>query len=193
MQLPMAPTPSTEGTAMARSAALFAALLLVVLAPGARADTLYKCVDAAGLTTIQAGPCPKGQTQVWARPTEPEPPPTPEQLAAQQARREQAARESAERAAAEAIAAQRAEEADQMQEQVVAEEREKADAAAKRAGVVDAAPPPPRAEEGDDEAGRTARCDEAKAFAQSLRAKPWLSLDDAQWQRVYGWVFQQCR
>jgi hypothetical protein len=35
-------------------------------------------------------------------------------------------------------------------------------------------------------------CDEAKAFAAQVRAKPWLGLDPGQMQRIYGWVAQEC-
>ena len=165
-------------------------------ASAAEGDTLYKCVDAAGLTTIQNAPCPKGQTQAWARPTAPEPPPTPEQLAAQQAQREQADRAAAERAARAKEAAKRAAEADAMQQEVDEAARQQADAAARRAGVVDATPPPvPNEGQAilDEKAAKEKRCSDAKDFALSLRSKPWLGLDDAQWQRLYGWVVQECR
>ena len=35
-------------------------------------------------------------------------------------------------------------------------------------------------------------CDAAKDFAAQVRAKPWLGLDNAQMQRLYGWVAQEC-
>lgn len=177
---------------MARAIAIVAVLL--ALASQARADTLYKCVDPAGLTTIQNAPCPKGYTQAWARETAPEPPPTPEQLAAAQARREQAEREARARAADEALAAQRAQEAEAMREELVAEEREQADLAATRAGApAGSGEPVPAVEPEDAGADPEARCNEAKSFAQSLRAKAWIDLDEAQWRRVYGWVVQECR
>lgn len=179
-----------------RARSLAGVLLLAGVAPIAHADMLYKCLDAAGQTTIQNDPCPKGQTRVWARDTTPEPPPSPEQVALEQARREQAALEAAERAAAEEAAAKQAAEADAIKREFDARERAQARAAAKREGVTDsdAADAPPRdAEEGNDVASKEERCNAAKAFAQSLRDKPWIDLDDAQWRRVYGWVFQQCR
>jgi hypothetical protein len=153
-------------SAVSAAARLLVAALL--LAPPAAADTLYKCVDAQGLTTIQQAPCARGTTQVWARDTAPEPPPTPEQVAAAQARAEAQAQERA-RTEAEAQAAR--------------------DAAAREAQQAAAAPPPlapPPAPAAPDP------CDDAKALAARLRNMPWLGLDDAQMQRLYGWVSQQC-
>jgi hypothetical protein len=147
-------------------------LLACLLPLPAAADTLYKCVDAAGIASIQMDPCAKGSRQVWARDTVPEPPPTPEQVAAAQAR-------------AEAQARQRAEEEARWLEEEEARRKAAVEAAAKPAAKADDAastpttPPDP--------------CDEAKAFAAQLRDKPWLGLDPAQMQRVYGWVAQQCK
>jgi hypothetical protein len=146
-------------------------VLLCVLPLPAFADTLYKCVDAAGLAAIQMEPCARGHKQVWARDTAPEPPPTPEQVAAAQARAEEQAR-------------QRAEEQARWLEQEEARRKAAEAAVAKpepaKEDVAAAAAPPPDP------------CDEAKAFAAQVRAKPWLGLDAAQMQRVYGWVAQQC-
>jgi hypothetical protein len=100
---------------------------------------------------------------VWKRDTAPEPPPTPEQAAAAQAR-------------AEALAEERARREAQAQA-----ERE---AAASQPPPVAAPPPPPPASPD--------KCDEAKAFAARLRTMTWLGLDDAQQQRLYGYVIQQC-
>ena len=186
---------------------LIACVVALLLAPAPAfaagdADTLYKCVDAAGLTTIQNSPCPKGQTQAWARATTPEPPPTPEQLAEQQARREQADREAAERAKRKAAEVERARANAAVEEELADEERAQADAAAEQAGVAaaDAAVPEPAEEppaDGeailDEQAAREKKCTDARQFAIDLRAKPWLDLDDAQWQRVYGAVVQACR
>jgi hypothetical protein len=135
----------------------------------AAADTLYKCLDAMAVPSIQNEPCGKGQTQVWARDTTPEPPPTPGQVAAAQAREEQRARDRAaeqERQLAEEAA------------QRVADEAKKAEPATSQAPSV----PTPAADP----------CDDAKSFVAQVRAKPWLQLDDAQMQRLYGWVTQQC-
>ena len=150
-------------------ATLLAGVLLLPLP--AAADTLYKCIDAAGIVSIQMEKCGKGQTQVWARDTAPEPPPTPEQVAAAQAR-------------AEAQARQRAEEEARWLEQEEARRKAEAEAAAK---------PEPKTDE--PVATPTAapdRCDAAKSFAAQVRDKPWLGIDAAQMQRLYGWVAQEC-
>jgi len=141
---------------------------LCVLPWPAAADTLYKCLDAAAIPSIQNTPCGKGQTQVWARETAPEPPPTPEQVAAAQARAE-----AQERARVEEQARRQAEE----EAGRVAEEAKKAQG--------DTPPEPPAPPPSDP-------CDEAKAFVAQVRAKPWLQMDEAQMQRLYGWVTQQC-
>jgi hypothetical protein len=155
--------------------------VLCVLAPAVHAETLYKCVDKTGLTTIQQDPCGKGQTQAWARASQPEPPPTPEQLAAMQARRE-------------AQAQQEAREAEQRQKEE-AEARERA-AALPLPPLPPAPPPPETAPDGTpapppNEA--EAACNEARAFGIAARAKPWLELNSTQQQRLYAWVVQQCK
>ena len=141
---------------------------LCLLPLPAAADTLYKCVDAAAIPSIQNEPCGKGQTQVWARETAPEPPPTPEQLAAAQARAQ-----AQERARVEEQARLQAEE----DARRVAEEAKKTEA-----DTPTGTPAPPPVDP----------CDEAKAFVAQVRAKPWLQMDDAQMQRLYGWVTQEC-
>jgi hypothetical protein len=157
--------------------ALLLALLLVVPLPAA-ADMLYKCVDPAGITSIQMAPCVKGTKQVWARDTAPEPPPTPEQVAAAQARAEAQERERVEAEA-------RWREAEEAR-RLAAEAAKAAKAAkAENAGdstTVDPAKPPTAPDP----------CDEAKAFAAQVRGKPWLGLDPGQMQRLAGWVAQQC-
>ena len=142
------------------------ALLLLALPLPAAADTLYKCIDPAGITVIQMDPCAKGSKQVWARDSAPEPPPTPEQVAAAQARAEEQARGRADEEA-----------------RLRAEEEARRQAAA--APPPEAAKPPPPPAPVDP-------CDEAKAFVAQVRAKPWLGLDPGQMQRLYGWVTQEC-
>lgn len=155
--------------AVARHAPLL--VLLIALPLPAAAEKLYKCVDATGIPSIQMAPCAKGSTQVWARESVPEPPPTPEQVAAAQARAEARERERAEedaRLRAEAEA------------QRIAAEAAKAAPPAPPGDGATAAPPAPDP------------CDEAKAFAAQVRAKPWLGLAPDQMQRIYGWVAQEC-
>ncbi|MGH8030487.1 MAG: hypothetical protein ACREO3_11195 [Arenimonas sp.] len=153
-----------------RRKALLLALMCALPLP-AVADTLYKCVDAAGITSIQMAPCAKGTKQVWARDSAPEPPPTPEQAAAAQAR-------------AEAQELARAQE----QARVLADEqaRLEAEKIAKEKAAVPAAPASPGGSSTPDP------CDVAKDFAAQVRAKPWLGLDPGQMQRLYGWVAQEC-
>jgi len=136
----------------------------------AAAEMLYKCVDPAGLTIIQQEPCKKPATQVWARDSSPEPPPTPEQIAAAEAR---ARAQAEERARAEAQARQRA--ADEAREQA---------GLAPQAGT-DLPPPPPPVD--------STQCAEGKRFVAKLRAMPFLELTPAQMQRLYGWLAQQCK
>ena len=140
---------------------------LLALPLPAMADTLYKCLDPAGITVIQMAPCPKGSKQVWARDSAPEPPPTPEQLAAAQARAEEQAR---------ARAAE--------QDRLRAEEEARRQAAA--------APPPPEPAKQPAPPPPPDPCDEAKLFAAQVRAKPWLGMEPGQMQRLYGWVAQEC-
>jgi hypothetical protein len=168
-------------SAIARRIAV--ALALSACAGSAGAELLYKFVDAKGLTTIQQSPCAKGSTQAWARDSAPEPPPTPEQLAAEQARRD-------------ALAQQQVREAEQrLKEQEEARERAKTapppppppslPPPPAPSPAVEAGAPPPDADE--------AACNEARAFGAAVRDKPWLELDGTQQQRLYAWVVQQCK
>ena len=141
------------------------ALLLVLPLPAA-AETLYKCIDPAGLTSIQMAPCAKGSKQVWARESAPEPPPTPEQVAAAQARAQERER-------------LRAEEEARLRDE-------------EQARKVAATPPPAEAKEPPAPPPPPDPCDEAKLFAAQVRAKPWLGMNPDQMQRLYGWVAQEC-
>jgi len=144
-------------------------LALVLAAPAARADALYKCTDAAGAVSIQSSPCPRGSTQVWKREATPDPEPTPEQLAARAALAEAEAQRAAE-LAREAEAARLAKEAE-----AAAEAKRLADEAA---GI--------RPE-------RKSECTLAHDFADAVAAKPWLELGDFQQRRLREWVIEQCR
>jgi hypothetical protein len=144
-------------------------LALVLAAPAARADALYKCTDAAGAVSIQSSPCPKGSTQVWKREATPDPEPTPEQLAARAALAEAEAQRAAE-LAREAEAARLADEVERE-----AEARRLADEAA---GI--------RPE-------RKSECTLAHDFADAVAAKPWLELGEYQQRRLREWVIEQCR
>lgn len=147
----------------------FLVLALVLVAPAARAEALYKCTDAAGAVSIQSNPCPKGSTQVWKREATPDPEPTPEQLAARAA-------------LAEAEAQRAAEQERQAEAARLAEEAER-EAEAKRLA--------------DEAAGirpeRKSECTLAHDFADAVAAKPWLELGDFQQRRLREWVIEQCR
>src|SRR4249919_917239 len=49
------------------------ALALPMTAGAEETKTLYKCVDAKGVVSIQAKTCPSGTTQAWVRPAQTEP------------------------------------------------------------------------------------------------------------------------
>jgi hypothetical protein len=169
----------TAATARKRWRGALALALLAASTPAA-AETLYKCVDAAGLTTIQQAPCAKGTTQVWARDSAPEPPPSPEQLAAAQARADAQARERAE------AQARREAEAARPPPLTPEQQAEAAAIAAERvADEANAATRPPVAQAPDS-------CEKAQEFAAQLRAKPWIELDANEQQRLYGWLMQEC-
>lgn len=131
---------------------------------------LFKCVDAAGVTSIQSAPCAKGSTQVWRREAAPEPPPTPEQAAQAEARRERDQRTVRELSA----------EVERKLKPAPPRDEPKSEPAP--APDQDAAPP-----DAPD------RCAQAQEFAAQLREKQWLGLSDDQVRRLYGWVATQCQ
>ena len=145
------------------------ALALVLAAPSVQAEALYKCTDAAGAVSIQSSACPRGSTQVWKREANPDPEPTPEQLAARAALAEAEAQRTAE-LAREAEAARLAEQAERE-----AEAKRLADEAA---GI--------RPE-------RKSECTLAHDFNDAALAKPWLELSAYQQRRLKEWVIEQCR
>jgi hypothetical protein len=155
----------------------------VLLAPGASAAknaTLYKCVDAAGVTSIQSNPCPAGSTQAWRRDAPTEPAPTPEQTAQADAKRmrdQQAVRELSE---------------------IVDKKLQVASGvAAAAAAAPPALVPMPAGTEAtpsaSSEAAAVEACQKAQAFAASVREQAWLALSEEQVRRVYGWVAEQCK
>jgi hypothetical protein len=147
-----------------------AAIAMLALAPEAFAGKgamLYKCVSAAGVTSIQSNACPTGSTEAWHRDTTPEPAPTPEQAAQQEAKRlrdQQTVRD--------------------LSEQIDRKLQPAAPAPAASASA--SVSPVPASAESDP-------CRDAQAFADSARAKPWLALSDDQQQRLYTWVGEQCK
>ena len=167
----------TRGKRQSLQSGVALAFALLAFALPAAAEKLYKCVDAAGISTIQQERCPKGSTQAWARDTAPEPPPTPEQIAAAQARAEAARME---RARVEAEAQERARQDAEAEAAALAQ----AEAEAEATDTGSAAKPP--------SAVAPDQCDKAKEFAAQLRQMPWLELEPHQVQKVFGWVVQQC-
>ncbi len=130
----------------------------------AEKSELFKCVDAAGVTSIQSEPCARGSTVVWRRNATPEPRPTPDQTALAEAKRlrdMQTVRELSE------IVERRSR--PQPPEPV---EEAKAKAA---------------------EAKPLTACESAMEFSGSVRDKQWLALSDDQMQRIYRWVAEQCK
>jgi len=157
---------------------------LILLAVGAFAlplaasaedtKTLYKCVNAKGVTSIQSKPCPAGSTEAWKRAAETEPKPTAQDVAAAQAR--------------EARNQQQVKELSAEVQRKLAEQQTPPT-------VVGATPaattsPTPAAEL---PAVVYDNCQAAKAFATSVQEKTWIGLTDDQTRRIYGWVADQCR
>ena len=149
----------------------WAAIGLLSAAPVLAADKaeLFKCVDAAGVTSIQSAPCAKGSTQVWRRDAAAEAPPTPEQAAQAQARRERDERTVRE-----------------LSQEV---ERKLKPAPPAEPRAAEPATPKPDAAPAD----APDRCAQAQEFAAQLREKQWLALSDDQVRRLYGWVATQCQ
>lgn len=155
----------------ARMRGVWAAAWLLLAAPAAAADKaeLFKCVDAAGVTSIQSAPCAKGSTQVWRRDATAEAPPTPEQAAQALARRER-------------------------DERAVRELSREVERKLKPTPPSEQpAPAPEVAQPGEGVADAPDRCAQAQEFAAQLREKEWLALSEDQLRRLYGWVATQCQ
>lgn len=127
-------------------------------------SALFKCIDAAGVTSIQSEPCGKGSTQVWRRDATPEPPPTPDQAAQAEAKRLR----------------------DQQTVRELSEIVERRSRPALPEPVPDEKPKP-------EQAKPLTACEAAQDFSASLRDKPWLALTDEQMQRILRWVTEQCK
>ncbi len=148
--------------------------------PAAAADdrhALYKCVDKAGVISIQSTACAAGSTQAWRRDATPEAPPTPAQAAQAETKRrhdQQVVRE--------------------LSAQVDRRMREAAaPAPAGEAAVAAPAAMPAAALAAEAENPDLKACQDAQDFANLVRAKEWLGLSDAQVQRLYGWVARECK
>lgn len=135
---------------------------------------LYKCVDKAGVVSIQSSACPAGATTSWRRDATPDAAPTPAQAAQTEAKRlrdQQAVRE---------LSAQ--------VEHRLKEERDATLVAPKAEEL----PPPPAVAATTPNPDLQA-CQDAQAFANQVREKDWLGLSEEQVRRLYAWVAQQCK
>lgn len=165
-------------------------------APGAAAaeetKVLYKCVDATGVVSIQAKPCPKGSTEAWKRAAQTVPKPTQAEIAEQQAR------EARNR---EAVVSETAE----LQRKLAAQAAPQPPASAPAGSHLAGANNPKEGSHMAPVAPNTAEdvplpqsvsvnnCQAAQAFAAGVREKTWIGLTDDQMRRIFGWVSDQCR
>ena len=155
-----------RGVPMLYNALSVLALLawLPASAAAAQKSQLFKCVDAAGVTSIQSGPCAQGSTVVWRRDATPEPKPTADQAALAEAKRLR-------------------------DMQTV---RELSDIVERRSRPQP--PEPVEAETPKAvEAKALTACESAMEFSGLVRDKQWLALSDDQMQRIYRWVAEQCK
>jgi len=165
------------------------ALMLPSFAAAQQTEVLHKCVDAKGITSIQAKPCAKGSTEVWTRAAQTEPKPTAAEVAA--ARERQARAQEEVRVQSEAL--QR-----QLQPQVAPALPASPTPGSHLAGATNPVEgsqlAPKQVEEpAMPQAAAIDNCGSAQAFAAEVREKTWLGLTDDQLKRVYGWVSDQCR
>jgi hypothetical protein len=165
------------------------ALALPAAASAEETKVLHKCVDAKGVTSIQANPCAKGTTEVWKRDAQTEPKQTPAEMAA--------AREREARAQAEVV--QQSQELQRKLQPVVAPAPPETPVPGSHlAGATN--PPegsqlaPAKVEEPPmPQAVTVDNCQAAQAFATAVREKSWIGLTDDQMKRIFGWVADQCR
>ena len=140
------------------------ALLAPAASVAADKSELFKCVDSAGVSSIQSEPCAKGSTVVWRRDATRERKPTPDEVALAEAKRlrdMQTVRELSE----------------------IVERRSRPQP-----------PEPPEQEKPKTaEAKSLTACESAMEFSALVRDKQWLALSEDQMQRIYRWVTEQCK
>jgi len=165
------------------------ALLLPGRVAAEETKVLYKCVDAKGVSSIQAKPCAKGTTEVWKRDAQTEPKQTEADIAAAKAREARNQQE---------VIRQSAELQSRLAPRVAPAPPEKPAPGSHLAGATN--PPegsqlaPLRVEEPKmPQAVTINNCQAAQAFATAVREKSWIGLTDDQMRRIYGWVTDQCR
>ena len=149
------------------AASLIAIAAIALPVQAADKPELFKCVDAAGATSIQSDPCPKGSTQVWRRAADAEPAPTAEQAAQAQARRER-------------------------DEQAVRELSQEVERKLRPEPAKPPAEEPAPAATGPASTAGPDRCERAQDFSRELRDKPWLGLGEDQTRRLHPWVAAEC-
>lgn len=145
---------------------VIACCFALLIAPSAMAakNLLFKCVSAAGVTSIQSVPCPAGSTEAWRREAMPEPPPTPEQVAEAEAK-------------------------NRRDREIAREQAEMLEKKLRPPAPESVAPAAPA---GAEQASVDA-CQAAHDFATSVREKAWLALSEEQTQRLLTWVLEQCK
>ena len=166
----------TDATRPALALALCTALLWTPVAFAASKNLLYKCVDAAGVVSIQSVACPAGSTQAWKRDATPEPAMTPEQRAQ--------------------LEAKNLRDEQNVREQLEIVDRKMRPVAPEPVAETPAPAPgdaPPAAGGTAKDAAAPDACTEAQTFAGSVRDKQWLGLTEEQVQRLYSWVAEQCK
>ena len=161
-------------TRPALSLALCTALLWAPVALAGK-NMLYKCVDAAGVISIQSVACPAGSTEAWKRDATPEPALTPEQKAQ--------------------VEAKNLRDQQTVREQLEIVDRKLRPLAPTPEPVAEPAEgvAPPAAGEPAREVGESDACTAAQTFAGSVRDKDWLGLSEDQVRRLYSWVAEQCK
>jgi hypothetical protein len=142
-----------------------------------------------GRTSIQAKPCAKGTTEVWARPAQTEPKPSAADLAAAREREARAQKE---------VIVQSEELQRRLQPQVAPAPPERPVPGSHLAGATNPPEgsqmaPLPVEEPQMPQAVTVDNCQAAQAFAGSVREKTWIGLTDDQLKRIFGWVSDQCR
>jgi hypothetical protein len=143
--------------------------------------TLYKCVDAKGMVSIQAKTCPAGSAQAWVRPAQTEPKQTAAEVQAahdRERKNQQQVRDLSEEVNRK-LAAQ------------TTPEPAPAPAHLQMAGPQPA--PPETPDPGELQSAVTSQCRQAQSFMAAAREKTWIGFTDDQMKRIYGWVMDQCR
>jgi hypothetical protein len=189
--------------AAALALCIAAGALLPAVAAAEETKVLHKCVDAKGTTSIQAAPCAKGSTEVWARPAHTEPKPTAADVAAARAREAQSRQEVVRQS-------------EELQRRLTptptptpgshlantpTEGTHLANSPTEVTHLANSRNPregsqlgPVAQEEAPHpNANAINNCQAAQSFSTAVREKSWIGLTDDQMKRIFGWVAEQCR